>query len=80
MSHEWQQLLAGSHTSGCMHRFLRLVSPKPVKASSFSRCSSVSATDMRYPISRFSSESAFSISGTVREQYINLRFTGKNWR
>jgi hypothetical protein len=63
-----QLSVKGLHTSGCMQRFLRLVNPKPVKAFSFVRCSSVSATDMRYSTNRFNSERAFSISGTVREQ------------
>lgn len=57
-----------THTEGCKHRFLRLVSPKPVKLSSFSRSASVSACSIRYAIRRLSSVSAFSISGTVREQ------------
>lgn len=67
-------------TSGCMHRFFRLVKPRPMKFSSFSLCSGVSAHDIRYFISLFNSESAFSISGTVREQYISLRFVGWNCR
>jgi len=33
---------------------------------------------MRYSTSRFSSARAFSISGTVREQYISFRFVGWN--
>ena len=65
-------------TSGCMHRFFRLVKPRPKKPSSFSLSSGVSAHDIRYFISLFSSERAFSISGTVREQYISLRFVGWN--
>ena len=55
-------------TSGCMQRFLRLVRPMPVKACSFLRSSSDSATATRYSMRRLSSERAFSISGTVREQ------------
>lgn len=67
-----------TRTSGCMHKFFRLVKPRPMKLSSFSLCSGVSAHDMRYFMSLFSSERAFSISGTVREQYISLRFVGWN--
>lgn len=63
-------------TSGCMHRFFRLVKPRPMKFSSLSLCSGVSAHDIRYSTSLFNSERAFSISGTVREQYISLRFAG----
>jgi len=62
-----------------MQRFFRLVNPRPVKLRSFSLSSSVSAEDIRYSISRFNSVSAFSISGTVREQYTNFRLVGKNY-
>jgi hypothetical protein len=66
-------------TSGLIQRFFRLVKPRPVKFRSFSLSSSVSAEDIRYSISRFNSVSAFSISGTVREQYTNFRLVGKNY-
>ena len=57
-----------NHTSGCMHKFFRLVNPSPVKLRSFSFSSSVSAASIRYSIKRRNSDNAFSISGTVREQ------------
>jgi hypothetical protein len=66
-------------TSGLIQRFFRLVNPRPIKFRSFSASSSVSAQDIRYSSNRFNSVSAFSISGTVREQYINFRFVGKNY-
>lgn len=49
-------------TSGFKHKFLRDVKPSPRNPVAFAPMSS------RYSISRFSSASAFSISGTVREQ------------
>ena len=66
-------------TSGCKHKFFRLVSPNPVKFRSFSFCSSVSARLIRYSISLFNSDKAFSISGTVREQYTSFRRVGWNY-
>jgi hypothetical protein len=63
-------------TSGWIHKFFLLVKPIPVYDRSFSFASGVSAHSIRYAMRRFSSAKAFSISGTVREQYINLRRVG----
>ena len=62
-----------------MHKFFRLVKPSPVKLRSFSFSSSVSAASIRYSIKRRNSDNAFSISGTVREQYTSFRLVGKNY-
>lgn len=53
-------------TVGCKHRFLRLVKPNPKKSSSNPQL-------CRKAINLFNSASAFSISGTVREQYTSFR-------
>ncbi len=76
ISERWLEENQSARTSGLMHKFFLLVKPRPVYASSFFFCSSVSAFAARYAISRFNSARAFSISGTVREQYMSFRRVG----